>query len=126
MPAGDLESCYVDSHSSELNPACPQSGGVLLYTGSGFACISAGENDALGYRSRSTSGSQDVADTFNDLATSVRVPDGWSVMLYGGAGQTGETVCVNEDISNLSTLGNFPDTAVAIDNSVFPIHHGVY
>ena len=42
MPAGDSRSCYVDAKSITLSPACPQSGGVILYWTKDYACTGAG------------------------------------------------------------------------------------
>ncbi|MBK7317663.1 S8 family serine peptidase [Candidatus Villigracilis affinis] len=118
MPAGDSRSCYVDTKSITLAPACPQSGGVILYWTKDYACTGAGAD--AGYRLQAASGSQDygVDTAFNDKASALRVPAGWSVMLYGGGGNTGEMLCVNKDVSDLSLLGTFPLTSSVIDNGV--------
>ncbi|HND93506.1 MAG TPA: S8 family serine peptidase, partial [Anaerolineales bacterium] len=118
MPAGDSRSCYVDSKSTTLSPACPQSGGVILYWAKDFSCTNAASD--AGYRLQAASGSQDygVDTAFNDKASALRVPTGWSVMLYGGAANSGEMLCVNKDVSDLSLLGTFPNSASEVNDGI--------
>ncbi|MBK8046507.1 MAG: hypothetical protein IPK16_04850 [Anaerolineales bacterium] len=65
---------------NEQPSSCPSSGGVILYIGPDFSCDGFGEGS--GYVRKDNSG--EVADlgSFNNSASSVRVPDGWSVKLY--------------------------------------------
>ena len=76
-------------------PPCPQSGGVILYKHAGYDC--GGEGEESGYVIRSGTGWENVPGSFNDEASSVKVPSGWSVKLYehndrggGGACRTGD------------------------------------
>ena len=96
---------------------CPQSGGVILYWNTDNNCIN-NTGDA-GYRQRTSTGWQNVADgSFDDKASSVMVPSGWSVMLYEHADKGGGKVCFNKDISDFGTLGNFPGTDTSINDQV--------
>ncbi len=91
---------------------------MILYWTKDYACTGAGAD--AGYRLQAASGSQDygVDTAFNDKASALRVPAGWSVMLYGGGGNTGEMLCVNKDVSDLSLLSTFPNSASEVDDGI--------
>jgi len=109
--------CYTNASSP---PSCPQSGGVILYWNANYDCGN-GSGDA-GYRQRTSTGWQNVTDgSFNDKASSVRVPSGWSVMLYEHADRGGGKVCYNTDINDFGPQGNFPGTSVPINDQVSSI-----
>ena len=76
---------------------CPQSGGVILYWNANYDCTN-NEGDS-GYRQRTSIGWQNVNDgQFNDRASSVKVPSGWSVRLFADANRGEPSVCFNSDI----------------------------
>lgn len=96
---------------------CPQSGGVLLYWNSNYNCNN-DQGDA-GYRLRTGTGWQNVNDgSFNDKASSVKVPSGWSVKLFANADRGEPSVCFNNDISDFGTQGNYPGSGTAVNDSV--------
>ena len=70
---------------------CPQSGGVILYKHANYSCGAEGENS--GYLKRSGSGFLDFPAAFNNQASAIRVPAGWSVRLFEHSGGTGALVC---------------------------------
>lgn len=88
---------WVDGHRSSAPPppppSCPQSGGVLLYQHSNYDCGGAGENE--GYVLRDGAGFQNMPGSFNDKASSIRIPDGWSVKLYEHSERGGGSRCIN-------------------------------
>jgi hypothetical protein len=49
-----------------------------------------------------------ITGAFNDQAASLRVPTGWSAMLYQDANRGGGKVCYNTNVANLANEGNFP------------------
>lgn len=62
-------------------PDCPTSGGVILYQHANYDCGGTGEGS--GYVRLDAPGVyNNVGAGFNDHASSVRVPNGWSVKLY--------------------------------------------
>lgn len=71
--------------------ACPQGGGVILYKHANYSC--GGEGAGGGYVFRDHAGSQDVLGAFDNQASALRVPPGWSVRLYEHANQQGASVC---------------------------------
>lgn len=80
-------------------PSCPQSGGVILYWNANYDC--AGRSD--GYVQRTSTGWQNVPGSFNDQASSVRVPSGWSVMLYENSDKgAGGKKCFSADDSDFA------------------------
>ncbi len=96
---------------------CPQSGGVILYWNGNYNCNN-DQGDA-GYRQRTGTGWQNVNDgSFNDKASSVKVPSGWSVKLFANADRGEPSVCFNGDISDFGTQGNFPGSGTAINDNV--------
>jgi len=87
---------YVERTS---HPTCPSSGGVILYKDANYDC--GGEGEGRGYVRRDSTGLQDyVGDDFNDQASSVRVPSGWSVKLYEHENGRGDWACRTEDDPN--------------------------
>jgi len=72
-------------------PFCPSSGGVILYKNANYDC--GGGGDGSGYVQRSNTGWQNVASSFNDQASSIRVPSGWSVKLYQHGDRGGGWAC---------------------------------
>ena len=114
MPAS---SKTVTANYSQNPPNCPQSGGVILYWNANYDCNN--DKGDAGYRLRSSTGWQNVNDgSFNDKASSVRVPSGWSVMLYVDADRGGGKVCYNTNISDFGTQGYFPGTNTLINDQV--------
>jgi hypothetical protein len=79
---------------------CPQSGGVILYWNNNYNCDN-GEGD-VGYRQTKSTGAWNISDAFNEKASSVRVPSGWSVMLYKDPGRGGSSACRTSDDDNFA------------------------
>jgi hypothetical protein len=77
---------------------CPESGGVILYQGSDYDCGYEGEES--GWIRRDTPGWQNLPTNFNDRASSLRVPEGWSVKLYEHIDRQGASVCRSADDAN--------------------------
>jgi murein DD-endopeptidase MepM/ murein hydrolase activator NlpD len=100
--------------------ACPQSGGVILYWNANYDCNN-NEGDP-GYRQRTSIGWQNVDDgQFNDKASSVKVPPGWSVRLFAHADREEPSVCFNADVSDFGTQGDFPGSNISINDNVSSI-----
>ncbi len=96
---------------------CPQAGGVILFWNPGYVC--ANDLGDPGYRERYGDGSQDVNNLqFDNQASAVMIPQGWSVKLYEGSGRTGANVCFNTSVADFTAQGNFPDTSKPINNNV--------
>ncbi|MGH2522939.1 MAG: glycoside hydrolase domain-containing protein, partial [Anaerolineales bacterium] len=116
----NIDSNVLNGIIAVVSNPCPQADGVTLYWHSHYACTnSAGD---LGYRQRTTTGWQDVHDgSFNDNASSLRVPAGWSVRLFEHTERGGASVCYRTDIADFSTQGNFPGTGVPINDNVSSI-----
>lgn len=77
------------------SPDCPQSGGVILYRHANYDC--GGGGNGSGYVIRGGTGWQNVPSSFNDQASSLRVPSGWSVRLYEHSDRNGASACRNAD-----------------------------
>jgi hypothetical protein len=104
MDYGDFD-CHVDSwnmsqwsgiefiHSQA--EGCPQEGGVILFWNYHYAC----DNDQgdTGYRQRTEPGWENITGPFDDNASSVRIPSGWSVKLYADSDRGGPSTCRNAD-----------------------------
>jgi hypothetical protein len=86
--------------------SCPDDrNGVILYQHWNFDCGGKGEND--GYIRRNDSGLQNVSGGFNDKATSVRVPSGWSVKLFENGDRGGGWACRTSDDDSFSDDNRF-------------------
>ncbi len=116
---GSIDTNVIDAPVVELgrNTTCPQSGGATLYWNTGYNCNNTSGD--VGYRQLSTPGSLNVNDgSFNDKASSLRVPSGWSAMLYENANRGGGKVCFNADTSDLSAKGTFDGSNTPIEGNV--------
>ncbi len=107
---GVHKACYINV------PSCPQSGGVILYYHANYDCGGLGVND--GYVQQGTAAPQNLTGMLNDQASSVRVPTGWSVMLYENPNLSGGRVCYSSDISDFGPQGFFPGTSIPINHRV--------
>jgi hypothetical protein len=108
---------FASSESSTVAGYCPESGGVILFWNSDYNCINT-TGDA-GYRQRIGDGAQDVnTGHFDDQATSLQIPQGWSVLLWENAGLTGGHVCYNTSVRDFTPLGNFPETGTPINDNI--------
>jgi murein DD-endopeptidase MepM/ murein hydrolase activator NlpD len=96
-------------------PLCPQSGGVILYQHAGYNC--GGEGEGAGYVVRSAPGFQNVPGSFNDRASSVIVPSGWSVMLYEHSNAGGGKRCIDAPGDNDFSNDTF-DNGVRLNDAV--------
>ena len=81
-------------------PPCPQSGGVILYQHWHYDC--GGEGEGHGYVRRDGTGWQNVGGDFDNRASSVRVPSGWSVKLFEHPDRGGGWVCRTSDDNDFS------------------------
>ena len=81
-------------------PQCPSSGGVILYKDWNYDCGGTGEG--TGWVRRDSTGWQNVSDGFNDNASSVRVPSGWSVKLFQDSNRGGGWACRTGDDNNFA------------------------
>jgi hypothetical protein len=95
--------------------SCPDDrNGVILYQHWNFDCGGKGEND--GYIRRNDSGLQNVSGGFNDKATSVRVPSGWSVKLFENGDRGGGWACRTSDDDSFSDDNRFNNDVRMNDN----------
>jgi hypothetical protein len=93
---------------------CPTSGGVILYQNANYDC--GGEGEGTGYVLRSSTGWQNVPSGFNDQASSLRVPSGWSVRLYEHGDRAGASVCRNSDDTDFA--GDSYDGGTSLNDTV--------
>jgi hypothetical protein len=94
---------------------CPQSSGVILYWNANKNCNNT-DGDA-GYRQYSNTGVYNNFGGFNDKASSVVIPSGWSVLLSSNADGTGGSICINSYVADFGTV-NYPGTFTTINDSV--------
>ncbi|HSG15556.1 MAG TPA: PA14 domain-containing protein [Anaerolineae bacterium] len=107
-----------DILNSGVNGSCPVSGGVLLYKHANYDCD--GGAAGSGYVIHSSTGSFDLPGLFDNQASSIRIPPGWSVRLYENAGRVGASACRNGD--DLSFAGDYFDgSAVPLNDRVSSI-----
>jgi hypothetical protein len=79
---------------------CPLAGGVILYWNKDFDCINTAGDP--GYRQRTITGWENIEGAFNEKASSIKVPKGWSVGLYEKENRGGDSVCKNSDDSDFA------------------------
>jgi hypothetical protein len=89
-----------DLLNSGVDGFCPVYGGVLLYKHANYDCD--GDPIGSGYVMRSSSGYYDLPTSFDNQASSIRIPAGWSVRLYDNPGRRGVSVCRNGDDPSFS------------------------
>ncbi|MCB0147635.1 MAG: hypothetical protein KDE01_08280 [Caldilineaceae bacterium] len=94
-PGKNLNSTNVPRVNS-----CPTSGGVILYLRPNYSCD--GFGDGSGYVRRDATGDVASLGGFNNSASSVRVPDGWSVKLYQTADFRDGWACRTSDDKDFS------------------------
>jgi hypothetical protein len=120
VPAGQppvLVTVTAGGSAAASTAFCPQAGGVILFWNSDYNCDN-GQGDP-GYRERYGAGSQDVNNLrFDDQASAVMIPQGWSVKLYESPGRTGANVCFNTSVTDFTPQGNFPGTSTSINDNV--------
>jgi len=96
---------------------CPETGGVILYWNAGFDC--ANDTGDPGYRLRYGDGFQDLnTGQFDDQASSIHIPAGWSVRLYENVEKNGASRCFNTSITNFEDFGNFDKRDLPINDNV--------
>ncbi|MDW8350686.1 MAG: PA14 domain-containing protein [Anaerolineae bacterium] len=88
-------------------PSCPQSGGVILYQHAHYDCGGAGEG--TGYVIRGGSGFQVVPNTFDNRASSIRIPSNWSVRLFEHSTQNSPSACINAPGDSDFSDNRYPD-----------------
>ena len=74
-------------------PAAPAQAGVILYTAADYDCY--GRQSGFGYLWRDRSGFQNLDSFFDNRASSIYIPTGWSVRLYENLDRGGGKVCIN-------------------------------
>ncbi|MFZ2422817.1 MAG: hypothetical protein WA029_16920, partial [Anaerolineae bacterium] len=94
-------------------PTCPTSGGVILYKDWQYNC--GGEGEGSGWVRRDSTGWQNVGG-FNDRASSVRVPSGWSVKLFEHSDRGGGWACRNSNDDNFG--GNQFNNGASLNDAV--------
>ncbi len=109
-------SLWIDGHRpGGGGVTCPNSGGVILYQHANYDCGNQGEGS--GYVIRNSAGFQNVPGSFNDRASSIRIPSGWSVRLYEHSDRGGGKRCINAPgDSNFS--GDTFDNGVSLNDNV--------
>ena len=83
------------SVTSQCGGTCPQSGGVILYWNNLYNCDN-GEGDP-GYRQETSPGAWNIDAAFNEKASSLKVPSGWSVVLFKDPNRGGSSECRSSD-----------------------------
>ncbi|MFZ1551091.1 MAG: hypothetical protein WAV53_06805, partial [Anaerolineae bacterium] len=94
-------------------PTCPTSGGVILYKDWQYQCANEGEGS--GWVRRDSTGWQNVGG-FNNRASSVRVPSGWSVKLFEHGDRGGGWACRNSNDDNFG--GNQFNNGASLNDAV--------
>src|SRR5699024_3338644 len=110
------KSVYTSQNGANLPPVCPAAGGGLLYREANYNCAGLLENS--GYAFRGEPGFQNL-NGFSDLASSARVPQGGSIMLYEANDRLGGKKCINASDDNFSN--DFFDNNHPLDNQVSSI-----
>ncbi|MBN1656953.1 MAG: hypothetical protein JXA93_01055 [Anaerolineae bacterium] len=96
-------------------PTCPSSGGVILFKHENYDC--GGGEYGSGYVRLDNPGVyNDVGADFNDQASSVRVPAGWSVKLYQHENGTGGSACRSGDDPNF--WGDYFNNGVTLNDNI--------
>lgn len=96
---------------------CPEAGGVILYWNAGFDCTN--DTDDPGYRQRVGDGFQDLnTGGFDNQASAIKIPLGWSVHLFANPGLKGPNLCLNASLSNFEEHGRFPSSNLLINDNV--------
>ncbi|GIV83001.1 MAG: hypothetical protein KatS3mg052_0008 [Candidatus Roseilinea sp.] len=109
-------SAWVDAHrQSSPPPSCPQSGGVILYYHANYDCGGRGENE--GYVLRSGTGMHTMPAGMNDQASSIRIPNGWSVRVFEHSGGGGGRRCYNAPGDNDFSNDSF-DNGIGVNDRV--------
>jgi hypothetical protein len=104
-----------DVLNSGVNGSCPVSGGVVLYKHANYDCD--GQGAGSGYVLQSGSGFFDLPTSFENQASSIRIPSGWSARLYEFFDGAGASVCRNGD--DLTFAGDtFEGSAIPLNDRV--------
>ena len=114
---------YSSQGSSSPPSLCPTSGGVILYKHANYDC--GGEGEGRGYVRRDGTGWQNVGGDFDNRASSVRVPSGWSVKLFEHPDRApnGGWVCRTGDDDNFSGDKFNNDVPLNDNVSSFEVFH---
>jgi hypothetical protein len=112
---------WLHDSSGGPPPPCPQSGGVILYKDWHYDC--GGEGEGRGYVRRDGTGWQNVGGDFDNRASSVRVPSGWSVKLFEHPDLGGGWACRSGDDDNFS--GDDFNNGLSLNDNVssFEVFH---
>jgi len=107
-----------DILNSGVDGYCPVSGGAILYKHANYDCDGAGAG--VGYVMQDRAGFFDLPSSFNDQASSIRIPAGWSVRLYEHSGRQGASVCRNGDDADFT--GNyFVESSILLNDQISSI-----
>lgn len=98
---------YKSQNGANLPPVCPRWGGALLYRDANYGC--AGLLEDFGYAFRNAAGFQNLTPSFDNTASSLWLPAGWSARLYEDADRGGGSVCIDAP-------GKTSFTGLAFDN----------
>lgn len=116
----NIDSSVIDGVVATQSATCPDAGGVILYWNANYNCSNATADP--GYRLRAIVSWQNVYEAqFNDKASSLRVPSGWSARVFVDADRAGASTCFNANVGNFAMQGNFPGTSTPINDSVSSI-----
>ncbi len=104
------------SDVSSVEAYCPSSGGVIVYRNAGYECAYDGTD--LGFRMRIGDGAQNLnTGAFDNQASAIQIPPGWSVILYEDPDQAGASVCLNSSVANFEEQGDFPQKAIPVNDN---------
>lgn len=109
-------SLWIDGHRPGGDGVtCPNSGGAILYQNAGYDCGNQGEGS--GYVIRNSAGFQNVPSTFDNKASSIRIPSGWSVQLYEHSDRGGGKRCFNSP-GDSDFSGDTFDNGVSLNDNL--------
>lgn len=96
-------------------PASPAKAGVILYTAANYDCY--GRGAGFGYVWRDRSGFQNLSSFFDERASSIYIPTGWSALLYENRDRGGGKICINAP-GDANFAGKSFDNGHALDSLV--------
>ena len=90
---GYVAQAYGQPPQACPRPADPAKAGVILYTAANYDCY--GRQAGFGYLWRNRSGFQNFSSFFDERASSIYIPTGWSALLFENRDQGGGKICIN-------------------------------
>lgn len=94
---------------------CPRTGSIILYLNQGYDCGELGQGE--GYFIPDASGWQNLPADFNDQASSINIPGGWSVRLYEHPFREGDSICISADVESFDGAF-FEAGSVPLDDAI--------